>query len=78
MSKVFRYSQKGFNELRRSPEMQAICAEYANGVLMRAGAGFESETRMYTSRCGVAIIPATEEARSKNLKENTLLKALGG
>lgn len=73
----FKYSRAGFNELRRSPEMLAACQEIASSVCSRAGKGFGTGTRMYRSRCGVAVFPVTQEGVRDNLKNNTLLKALG-
>ncbi len=73
---VFKYSRAGFNELRRSPEMLAICQEYANQVRAQAGNEYGTERRMYRSRCGVVIAPISPEGVRDNLKNNTLLKAL--
>ncbi len=74
---VFKYSRKGFNELRRSPEMLAICQEYASRVQNQAGKEYGTERRMYRSRCGVIITAVTPAGVRDNLKNNTLLKALG-
>lgn len=74
---VFKYSRKGFNELRRSPEMLAICQEYAGQVRAQAGKEYGTERRMYRSRCGVVVCPISPAGVRDNLKNNTLLKALG-
>lgn len=74
---VFKYSRKGFNELRRSPEMLAICQEYADQVRRQAGKDYGTERRRYRSRCGVVIAPISQDGVRDNLKNNTLLKALG-
>jgi hypothetical protein len=73
----FKYSRAGFNELRRSPEMLSACQEIASQVMGRAGKGYGTGTRMYRSRCAVAIFPVTQDGVRDNLKNNTLLKALG-
>lgn len=65
------------NELRKSPEVKAICRKEAEGIAERAGDGFEVEEKANPTRAKFVVKAATPEAYYKNLKENTLLKAMG-
>lgn len=79
MSKVkFELNKKGVRELLKSPEAAAICTQYAVQIQGRAGEGYVVESRNYPERSGAAVYPGTYEAYRDNLKNNTLLKALGG
>lgn len=66
----------GFNELRRSGEMQAIIRGYAEAAAARAGNGYK--VKMYPSRAIAVVEAATEEAAQDNYDNNTLLKAVRG
>ena len=79
MSKVkFELNKAGVRELLKSTEAGSICMEYANQVQSRAGEGYIVESRRYPERTGAAVYPETYKAVRDNLKNNTLLKSLGG
>lgn len=78
MSKVFKPNPAGFNELRRSPGVKSLINEYANDCLGRLGEGFVSEERNYESRYGVVIYADTHAAWRKVIRDNVLLKVIGG
>ena len=66
----------GFNELRRSPEMQNIIRQEAEAYAARAGNGYK--VKMYPSRAVAIVEAATDEAKQDNLDNNTLLKKVRG
>jgi hypothetical protein len=79
MSKVkFELNREGVRELLRSQEAMNVCREYAQGVLGRAGAGYEISTYVGQNRVNASVHADTFEAQNDNFENNTLLKALGG
>jgi len=75
----FELNLSGLNELMKSSEMQGILNEKAAQIQARAGAGYEVESAHPISFVAIAAVRATDyKARLDNLKNNTLLKALGG
>lgn len=78
MSKVrVKLNYAGVQELLKGPEVRALLEECGSRVLdSLPDDGYEKETRT-TDRAVVAVYAATAEARVKNSKSNTLLKALG-
>lgn len=77
---IFKHNPKGYFELMKSENMQAILNDYANKVLN----ALPKDKKTYEKNivCGVtrsnATIRATNYlAKKDNLKHNTLLKALG-
>ena len=70
--------RKGVRELLKSPEILAACHEAAEGVAGRAGDGYEvSDYPNGRTRANASVRPATAKAYRDNMKNNTLLKALG-
>lgn len=67
----------GVRELLQSSEMAGICRSLAEGIAGRAGTGYEVTTYTGKTRVNASVHAATEEARKDNLKNNTLLKAVG-
>lgn len=61
----------GWNEVRRSPGVQAMLEEEGKARAERAGRGYKVIT--YPSR--VVVVAYTREAERDNLKNNTLLKS---
>lgn len=61
----------GWNEVRKSPGVQAMLMEEANKVASNAGEGYKAV--QYPSR--VVVVPDTKKAEKDNLKNNTLLKS---
>ena len=70
-------NRKGVRELLKSQPIADACGEQAEQVKARAGEGYEVRQRNYPERTGYAVIAETDEAKRDNLKNNTLLKALG-
>lgn len=78
MSKMeIKLNSDGIQELLKSREIASVCEEQAKAVAGRAGDGYTVQQRNYQERTGYAVIAETEEAYRDNLKNNTLLKALG-
>ena len=69
---------KAVFEIMKSDEMQKILREEAEKVVGRAGEGYEANVRVGSKRAVANIAPTTPKAYNSNLKNNTLLKALGG
>ena len=68
----------GIRELLQSSEMEAECRRLAEGVANRAGDGYEVDTHVGRTRVNAMVSAGTRKAYYDNLKNNTLLKALGG
>lgn len=67
----------GVRELLQSSEMASICQSLAQGIAGRAGTGYEVSVYTGKTRVNASVHAATEEAWKDNLKNNTLLKAVG-
>ena len=80
MSNVkFKLNLPGLNELMKSAEMQSALNAAAGQIQARAGAGYEVESAHPISFVAIASVRAADyKARLDNLKNNTLLKAMGG
>lgn len=80
MSNVkFKLNLAGLNELMKSAEMQSTLNAAAGQIQARAGAGYEVESAHPISFVAIASVKAADyKARLDNLKNNTLLKAMGG
>lgn len=70
-------NRAGVRELLKSPEIAEACKAQADAVADRAGDGYAVEQRDYPERTRYVVSAETDEARRDNLKNNTLLKALG-
>lgn len=70
-------NESGVRELLQSGEMMGICRSLAEGVAARAGAGYEVTTYKGKTRVNASVHVVSDEARADNLKNNTLLKAVG-
>ncbi len=68
-------NREGVRELLRSEEVQQMLAEEARS---RMPAGCEVDTQAGKNRANARITAVTKAAVSDNLKNNTLLKAIGG
>lgn len=78
MSKLtVKLNSQGVRELLKSQAIADACREQAEAVAGRAGEGYSVEQRDYPERTGYVVSAETDEARRDNLKNNTLLKALG-
>lgn len=66
----------GVRELLHSREIRNACTQQARQIRDRCGDGWETMTHTAPTRDYATVAPATPEARARNLKQNTLLKAL--
>ena len=79
MAKVeFQLNREGVRQLLKSPEMESICLQYANGALGRLGPGYEVSTHSGRNRVNAEVKAETFAARRDNLKNNSILKAVRG
>ena len=70
-------NRKGVRELLKSQPIANACGKQAEIVKAKAGEGYEVRQRKYPERTGYVVVAETDEAKQDNLKNNTLLKALG-
>ena len=78
MSKVkFELNRAGVRELLRSPEMLKICHDAGEQALQRLGPGYQITSHTGKNRVNVSVGPATAEAYFDNLRNNSVLKAVG-
>ena len=70
-------NRSGVKELLRSQEMMNICTELAYKARSRLGDGYEVTYRKGKNRVNASIIANTAETLDDQLKNNTILKALG-
>lgn len=77
MSKMhFKLNRAGVRELLKSPEMQAVLTDKANGIRNRAGDGYESDIYVGKTRANAMVYADSFQAKRDNKKHNTLLKAV--
>lgn len=77
MSKLkFKLNRKGVAELMKSEEMQEVLREYATNIKNRCGEGYEQDMHIGKNRANAMVSAATQQAKSDNLKNNTILKAV--
>lgn len=74
----FELNSKGVVELMKSSAMQSVLKKYGDATASAAGKGYSTEIVMSGDRAKVFVEAKTFEARQDNMKNNTLLKALGG
>lgn len=69
----------GVRALLQSQEVAAVCENVAADVMAKLPdtGGYEVSTYTGETRVNVRIAAVSQEARKDNLKNNTLLKALG-
>lgn len=79
MAKVkFELNRAGVRELLKSSEMQSALNEYAQTALGRLGDGYEVSTHVGSNRANAEVAAVTYAAKSENLKDNSILKAVFG
>lgn len=77
MSKMkFELNKAGVRTLMQSEEMQAILKERADGALNSLGEGYKSDLRVGKNRANAMVYADTYQAKSDNLKNNSILKAV--
>lgn len=67
----------GVRELLKSQWIMGICQEQADQMAKKAGAGYATSAYAGRNRVNVSVFPDSKSAEKKNLKDNTLLKAMG-
>lgn len=78
MSKIkLELNSQGVRELLHDPNILSVCKDCADNVLSAAGEGYKEESRNYPDRGGYAVKVDSAKTYYQNLKNNTLLKALG-
>ena len=75
---VVTLNSAGIKEVLKSQEVKSALNDVANKTLNAAGEGFKAKPYTGKNRAGVIVAPETAEAYYKNLRNNTLLKALRG
>ncbi|WP_276804562.1 hypothetical protein [Lactobacillus hominis] len=79
MSKVkFNLDKGGVGALLKGSEIQAIISKQGERIASAAGKGYESKTVIRPTRAVTTVAPDTVAAHFDNLKNNTLLRAMGG
>ncbi|MCR1233228.1 hypothetical protein [Streptococcus suis] len=77
MSKMrFKLNRAGVRDLLKSPEMQAVLTDKANGIRNRAGDGYASDIYVGKTRANAMVYADSFKAKRDNKKNNTLLKAV--
>lgn len=71
-------NRDGVRELLRSDWAMSVCQELANAKAAEAGAGHGTDQYVGRNRVNVSVSTKTKSAFKKNLKNNVLLKMLGG
>ena len=71
-------NSSGIRALLRSQAMAAICAQKANERRTQLGSGYEVETYTAQTRAVSQVYTEDPAAIDGNLKNNTMLKAMGG
>ena len=77
MSKVeFELNRKGVADLMKSSNMQKILEKHATDTKNRAGAGYEQDIHVGKNRANAMVWADTHQAKSDNMRNNTLLKSV--
>ena len=70
-------NKAGVREFLYSGPVRDLAQRCGEAVAARAGGNYETQTVMLDKKLVAVVRPADEEARRDNLKNNTLLKAIG-
>nr|DAS75218.1 MAG TPA: type I neck protein [Caudoviricetes sp.]DAU88228.1 MAG TPA: type I neck protein [Caudoviricetes sp.] len=76
MSKVFKLNKSGVRQLLKGEKMKKMLSEKAEEIVDRCGDGFEANPHIGRNRANILIKANSVKSYYKNLKENTILKAL--
>lgn len=66
------------NQLLKGGWIDSVMKDIADGIAQKCGGVYEVETYSGKRRDNVAIITSDKNTYYKNLKDNELLKAMGG
>lgn len=72
----FELNRAGVRELLKGGEMKNIVEGYASEIRGRAGPDYEQDSYVGKTRVNAMVYPGSPEAYYRNLKHNTLLKAI--
>ena len=72
----FKWNIDGFEEIRRSPEIQGEVMSLADSIAQSAGAGYVSSGQQRKSRFGAIVYAESNRAYGDQLRHNTLQKVL--
>lgn len=80
MSKTwkFKHDWKGYQALMKSADVKAMLQPYADKQKSNLGSGYEAVAEKGQTRWGINVWAKSKKAKSDNLKNNTMLKSLGG
>lgn len=73
----FELNSAGVKDLLKSDDMQSALSGYASRVQAIAGSDYSTSVHVGKNRSNVSVYARTKKAKKDNLKNNTLLKALG-
>lgn len=76
MKPSFRWNLKGFQQLRRSPEIKARLQRDSEAVAKSAGDGYEVRPGEGKTRSRSSVVTASADAMRAESKSNNLLRAL--
>lgn len=77
MSKVrFELNRSGVADLMKSKRMQDVLSGYATEIKNRSGSGYEQDMYVGKNRANAKVWAETQQAKSDNMKNNTLLKSV--
>ena len=73
-------NRAGVRELMKSPEMRTVLQGYGDAAISRLGEGYDAVPgdTSESVRAKVKVMATTYKTRMDNLKNNTILKAVGG
>lgn len=74
---IFIVNNAGVREMLHWESVQELCNGLADKVASNAGTGYVVRGRNYPRRYGAAVVALSKRAKRDNMKNNTLLKALG-
>lgn len=67
-----------YGEILSSPEVRSAIDGLASRMASAAGSGFEWNSQQGTRRWRAIVYAASHSARSRNARDNTLVRVLGG
>ena len=71
-------NRSGVRALLRSDEAESICRSFAQKAANSLGEGYEVSSYKGNNRVNASVRAETYQAKSDNLKNNTILKAVCG
>lgn len=75
-STKFKLNRSGVAALLKSAEMQKVLSDKATAIRNRCGDGYEQDIHVGKNRANAMVSAVTHQAKSDNLKNNTILKAV--